>query len=238
MAASDTRVVEDTRRIAAFAAFGIAASIVYIPVSILIGMALGMRPPSDADLSAQVASIVAQPIGYGSTGFTFLLLGASLAVLALALHEELHRAAPFAIRIATAAGVVGAAQTILAGFGPLTLAKGLARIDGQDHGAAVAVYLANTLVSTRLSTAGVVMFGTFVLIASLQLHRVRLVARVPSYLGILLGITLIASPLLPGPLVFAPVPIMLVWSVWLGTALLRREPRVARSMGAPTPTGA
>lgn len=237
MAGSDTRVVEDTRRIAAFAAFGMTAAMLFIPVPILLGVALGVRPPAGAGFSAEdsVAAIVAHPIVFSTTGLSFLTLGPSLIVLALAMHEQLRGAAPFATRVATAAGVIGGALIMLVGVGPMTVAKQLAGIDAQYR---VAVDAANFLVSNRLSTGGMFMFGTFVLILSLAGTRAGLVSRALSYLGVLLGITLIIGNVLPGPLQFAAGPIMLVWSVWLGVTLLRGERHVVTTPGRTTPARA
>lgn len=237
MAASDTRVVEDTRRIAAFAAFGMAAAMLFIPFPILLGVVLGVRPPAGASFSAQdsVAAIVAHPIIFASSGLSFTILGLSLIALALALHEHLRGAAPFAARVATAAGVIGGAMLMLVGLGPVTMAKGLPGIDEQYR---VAVNLANFLVASRLTTGGMFMLGVFVLIASLAGARVGLVGRALSYLGVLLGITAVIGNVLPGPLQFAAGPLILIWSAWLGVALLRAQRRIAPAPGTPAPARA
>lgn len=237
MVASDTRVVEDTRRIAAFAAFGMAAGMLFIPFPILLGVVLGVRPPAGAAFSAEdaVAAVVAHPIIFTSTGLSFTILGLSLIVLALALHEHLRGVAPFATRIATAAGVIGGTLLMLVGLGPLAIAKGLPRIDEQYR---VAVDLANVIVASRLTTGGMFMLGAFALIASLAGARAGLLRRPLSYFGVLLGITAIIGNVLPGPFQFAAGPIILVWSAWLGVALLRAQRHIAPAPGAATPARA
>ncbi len=217
---------EGAPRIGAIAAFGMAASPVFIAIPMLGAAAVGVQPPT-GDLDSEIASILAQPILYGTAGLVFVILGASLIILALALHDRLRRVAPVAMPIGAAAGVIGGALIMLAGFGPATLAADVARIEGQDHQAAVAAYVTNGLVSTRLSWNGMVMFGAFALIVSIVGARVGLLPRLLSYLGILLGIMLIVGYLLP--VWFASIPIIVVWSAWLGIVLFRAESRVARS---------
>jgi hypothetical protein len=104
-----------------------AAAMLFIPFPILLGVLLGVRPPAGADFSPEegVAAIVAHPIIFASSGLSFTILGLSLIVLALALHEHLRAAALFATRVAAAAGVIGGALLMLVGLGPLAIAKGL-----------------------------------------------------------------------------------------------------------------
>lgn len=219
MFVSDSHVTDDTGRTGAFAAFAMAVSPVLIGVPMLAALAVGVGPPPIGDLEGEIGAILAQPILYGSTGMSIVVLGTASIVLALALHDRLRGTAPLAMRIATAAGVIGGALTVLAGFGPAAFAADVARIEGQDHEAAIAAYVATVVASARLSWAGSVIFGAFVLIVGVAGARVGLLPRPLVYLGILLGILLVAGRLLP--VWFAAIPIMVIWSAWLGVVLLR-----------------
>jgi hypothetical protein len=235
MIASDSHVMADTRRYAAFGALGVTAAVVFNAFPILLAGALGIRPPSGADLSSQVAAIIAYPVVFATFGLTFVILGPSLVVLALALHDRLCGTAPFAARIATAAGVIGGALITLQGFWPLTVAGTLARFNAQNHDAAEAAYAANVIVSNRVITTGFEMFGVFVIVVSVVGARAGLLSRLLSYLGILLGIALITSFWLPSSLALLPPVLTLVWSAWLGISLLKGEKRVSRAAVATTP---
>lgn len=198
MAVMDTRVAEGSRRIGAVAAFGIAAMPIYFILPRVIGMAFGAQDPTGFSLDAQVAEISAHPNVYASLGLASIIVGASFMVLALALYDHLRTTAPFASRVATAAGVIGGALFLLGGFGPLTVVKWLAEINAQDQAAAVAMYVINQSITDRLVMTSEVLFGAFALIVSLVGARAGLLSRALSYLGVLLGIALVVGPILPG----------------------------------------
>lgn len=213
------------------------AAVVYNAVPIVIAGILGVRPPSD-DLAGQVAAIIAYPVMFGSFGVTFLILGVSLIVLALALHDRLAERARFAVRVGTAAGVIGGALLLLQGFMSITVAGPLGMIHAQDPEAAAAAYAANILVNARVTATGFAMFGAFVVIASVLGSRARLLPRMLSYIGILLGIALSGAQWLSGPLFLVGPMLTLVWSTWLGIVLLRSRRGVAPSQIATGPTRA
>jgi uncharacterized protein DUF4386 len=222
-------VMEDTRRIGAFAAFALAAALVAFFLAILAFSVSGVQQGNNP--ASGLAAALKNPVLFGSFGAAFVILGASLIVLALALHERLRGAAPFAVRIGTTAGVIGGTLFVTNGLGPLMGPAGLATIDAQDHAAAVAAFAAFTLVGNLLFAGGQIMFGAFALIDNVVGARARLLSRPLSYVGILLGIALIVGVALPaGPLGLVFPVLILVWSLWLGVALLRSAPR-----GAPAP---
>lgn len=228
--AEDMELADGSLRWGAWAAFVMAASPIFIALPLIAAVAVGAeRSFGGGDLDTEVAAIVANPVLYGSTGLIFLALGAGLVVLALALHDALRRAAPFAIRVGAAAGVIGGALIVLGGFGPAALGAELGRVEEQDPQAAVAVYVANTMFTARLSATGMVMFGAFALVVSMAGRRVGLLSRSLTYLGVVLGAVLLLSNLLPDPFWIISIPLMVIWSAWLGVVLLRRERRSAVS---------
>lgn len=234
MAARDTRLTGDYRRIAALAAFAIAAMPVYLILPRIIGMTLGAQDVSGSNLDAQVAEILAHPNVYGSLGLLSLIVGPSLIVLALALHEHLRPTAPFVMRVAMVAGVIGGALFLLAGFGPMTTAKWLSEIDPQDHAAAIAMYVTNQSLTDRQVTTSSVLFGAFALIATLAGARAGLLPRALSYFGVLTGMVVVAVVLVPG-LWIASALVMVVWSAWLGVALLMGGRHVVPASGEAIP---
>lgn len=226
MADTDTRTAEDNRRIGALAAFGIAAMPVYFILPRVVGAAFGAQDPTGSSLDAQVAMVIAQPNVYGSLGLASMIVGPSFMVLALALHGHLRSTAPFATRVATAAGAIGGALFFVGGFVPLTTARTMVRIDAQDHAAAVAMYVIGPSITGSLVTASSILFGAFALVASLVGARAGLLPRALSYLGALLGIAVVVTAAFPAALL-PGILVMVVWSAWLGVALLRGGPRRA-----------
>jgi len=237
MTVSEAGVTEDNRRIAAFAAFGIAALPVYIFLPRIVGLAFGAPDnPSGLSRDAQVAVSAAYPYAYGSLGLANLIVGASFMVLALALHAHLRATAPFAARVATAVGAIGGALSLTAGFMPLTVAKGIVRIDAEYHAAALALFVTGQTVTGSLSTASSVLFGTFAFLASVSGARAGLLPRALPYLGAVIAIANVVNVLVPAAW---PVTIltMLVWAAWLGVALLRGGRRGAAAQGATSTAG-
>jgi hypothetical protein len=166
----------------------------------------------------------------------------SLILLALALAERLQAAAPFAIRVATCAAVIGGALIIVVSVGSLASYDALAQINGKDHAAAVAAYAALIVVSLLLYTAGYVMLGVFVLISAMVAARSRVISRPLLYVGILFGIALIGAHVtgLSSDLSFSSPsialgvvmgPLLIVWPVWLGVELLRKPADVGDDLG-------
>jgi hypothetical protein len=222
----------DTRRIGALAAFVLAVSPVLAIAASLAATAAGER----SDLVNGLAFMIKQPVFIDVEGAVSVLIGASLIVLALALHERLQRAAPFAVRIGTAAGVIGSALFITAGVASLDVPTRMATLEAQNHEAAVAAFAAFRIVGGFMFTAGLVMFGAFALIDSVISARARQLPRPLSYMGMLLGIASIVGAIgvLAGPLGIVSLVLVLVWPVWLGIAMLRSEPYIAPALGAKT----
>ena len=220
MTTRDTHETEDNRRTAALAAFAIAALPLYLIGPRVIGMALGAQDPTGFSLSDQVAEVVAHPNVYASLGLLSLIVGPSLIILALALYEHLRPTAPFAMRVATAAGVICGTLFLLAGFGPLTTARMLPELHAQDQATAIAMYVINQNVTDRQITTSTVLFGAFAFIASLVGARAGLFPRALSYLGALAGIVFVGDLFLRGVWMIGLL-VMMIWSAWLGVALLR-----------------
>jgi hypothetical protein len=220
MTSKATAFSRSDRTIATVAAFAIAALPLYFLTPRMIGMALGVQDPSGSSLEIQVASIAANPNLYASLGLLPLIVGASFFVLALALHEHFRAAAPLAMRVATAAGILGGTLFLLAGFGPMTTAKWISDDQAQDQATAIALYVTNQSVTDRQIATGTILFGTFMLIVSRVGARTGAFSRAFSYAGVLAGAVWFGALLIP-PLWLVGLLMMIVWSAWLGVALMR-----------------
>jgi hypothetical protein len=229
----------EARRVGAFAA--IALGLLNLGATIFV-IAAGAPIPNNVDPGRALVKVTANTFLVSGQGTLRALAGMSLILLALALAERLQAAAPFAIRVATCAAVIGGALIIVVSVGSLASYDALAQINGKDHAAAVAAYAALIVVSLLLYTAGYVMLGVFVLISAMVAARSRVISRPLLYVGILFGIALIGAHVtgLSSDLSFSSPsialgvvmgPLLIVWPVWLGVELLRKPADVGDDLG-------
>jgi hypothetical protein len=230
----------DDRRIGAFAAFSV--PVLEIAFGVYGGL-VGVRLVTDRpDPAGDVAKVVANTVLMSGQGTMRALSGLSFIVLVLVLHGRLRAAAPYAMSVATAFAVIGGGLFITEGVGTLAVYDELAKIDGVDHSAAVAAYAALGVVILLLNTAGRATFGVFVLISSVVAARDGVISRLLLYVSMLFGIALIGghvtglSPV-SGALNIVMGLLLIVWPVWLGITLLRRQPTSAPSLVGTTSVG-
>jgi hypothetical protein len=239
----------DPRRIAAFAA--IALGVLQL-LSTIFGIAVRAPIPNDVNPGRDLAKVTANTVLMSGQGTLRALTGLSLILLALALAQWLQATAPFAMRVATSAAVIGAALIIMDSVGRLASYDALAQINGKDHSAAVAAYAALIVVGLLHATAGFVMLGVFVLTSAVVAARSRAISRPSWSVGVIFGIALIGAhvtglPSLVHVTGFSYVslalgivmgPLLIVWPVWLGIELLRSLPRSGAALGVTTPAQA
>jgi hypothetical protein len=214
-------------------------------------MASQSEPQSlnNIDPGRDLAKVTANTVLMSGQGTFRALAGLSLILLALALAEWLQAAAPFAMRVATAAAVIGGALIIVDSVGRIATYDALAQINGKDHSAAAAAHAALTVVSLLHETAGFVMLGVFVLISAGVAARSPVISRPLVYVGVVFGIALIGahvtglSPLSSPRTALTPSlamgvvmgPLLIVWPGWLGVELLRSRPTSATALRVTAP---
>jgi hypothetical protein len=231
----------DPRRIGAFAA--IALGVLQL-LSTVFGIAVRAPIVNDVDPGRDLATVTGNTVLMSGQGPLRALAGLSLIVLALAVAQWLQAAAPFAMRVATSAGIIGGALFIIDNVGRLDTYDALAQINGKDHSAAVAAYAALIVVSLLHATAGFVMLGVFVLTSAVVAARSRVISRPLWSVGIVFGIALIGAHVtgLPSlahvnvPLALGLVmgPLLIIWPIWLGVELLRSRPTSVAALGVTT----
>jgi hypothetical protein len=243
---SGTRSRMEARRIGAFAA--LALGLLEL-VSAIYGIAVGAPIVNNIDPGRDLARVTANTALMNGQGTLRAFAGLSIILFALALAESLQAAAPFAMRGATAAAVIGGALFIMDTVGRMASYDALAQINGKDHSAAAAAFAALTVVSLLHETAGFVMLGVFVLISAVVAARSRVISRPLTYVGVVFGIALIGahvtglSPLSSPRTALTPSlamgvvmgPLLIVWPVWLGVELLRSRPTSATALGVTAP---
>jgi hypothetical protein len=236
----------DPRRAGAFAA--IALGVLQL-LSTIFGIAVRAPIPNDVDPGRDLATVTANTVLMSGQPTLHALAGLSLILLGLALAQWLQAAAPFAMRVATSAAVIGGALFILDNVGRLASYDALAQINGKDHSAAVAAYAALIVVSLLHETAGFVLLGVFVLTSAVVAARSRVISRPLWSVGIVFGVALIGAHVtglfslahLTGfsyvsfALGIVMGPLLIIWPIWLGVELLRSMPTSVADPGVTTP---
>lgn len=219
--------------------FGAFAAL-YMAAAHLIGIVIFLvilDYPSITDPAQKVAVNVEQQMVVFSTNLLmYVFFGFFLIVLALALYERLKADAPAVMQVATAIGVIWAGSLIAGG---MVANAGLAMIVplyAKDPAQAALSWQGIEAVTNGLGNAnGEILGGLWVLLVSLAALRAGGLPRGLNLLGLLVGAVGIIS-LLPGltALLIGVFGLsQILWFVWLGIVMLRKNP-VATAQ-KPTP---
>ncbi|GAB4429609.1 MAG: hypothetical protein Kow0031_10180 [Anaerolineae bacterium] len=161
----------------------------------------------------------------------YVVWGAVLVVLALALHDRLDGENSAVVRAATAFGLIWAGLVIASGMIYNIGMDTVAGMFAADPAQAATVWLAVEAVFTGLGGGVEVVGGLWVLLLSVAALRSGALPRLLNYLGLLVSAAGLATvvPALGeiGGMVFGLTQI--VWFAWLGIALLRGRPEAAAS---------
>lgn len=178
------------------------------------------------DISGKVAAIVAgYPSMYAMYVATYILFGVVLGVLVLALFERLREGGELYARVATAVGMTWSVALVLSGMvfnSGMDTVMSLAQANPQQAGQA---WQAIETVAEGLGGAGgETLGGLWMLMVGWIALRARVLPRALGGLGAAVGLVGVASTvpgLRGGAMAFGLLQI--VWFVWLGILLLRRE---------------
>lgn len=155
----------------------------------------------------------------------YVIWGAVLVVLALALHERLGGDKSALVRIASAFGLIWAGLVIASGMIYNIGMETVATLHASDPAQAATIWLAIEAVFTGLGGGVEVVGGIWVLLLSWAALRNGLLPRLLNYFGLLVSVAGLVTvvPALGeiGGMAFGLSQI--VWFAWLGIALLRRN---------------
>lgn len=154
----------------------------------------------------------------------YILGGAGIAVLSVALHERLKAHAPGLMMATTAFGLIWAGLVLASGMISNVGLDTVAHLHADDPQRAATVWLAIGAVQNGLGGGIEFVGGVWVLLVSLASWRTRTLPRALDALGLLIGIAGILSALprlgdLSAIFGLAQIP----WFAWLGAWMLRRE---------------
>ncbi len=196
----------------------------------IVGFVLTVNISEIADPLQKVAAIVEnQGLLSLLHLIVYVIWGASLVVLTLALHDRLQGNTSALARTATAFGIIWSALIIAIG---VETAVGL---QASDPAQAATVWLAIEAVFTGLGGGVEVVGGIWVLLLSVAALRTSGLPHALNYFGFLVGaaglITIVPALGEIGGIVFGLTQI--VWFAWLGIVMLRSHPTAVSEKPSP-----
>jgi hypothetical protein len=167
----------------------------------------------------------------------FILFGVVLVPLVLALLERVRPGAPVLAPAAAAFGIIWAGLVIAAGMvGNIGLGT-VADLRETDPAQAEAVWSALDAVQNGVGGGNEIVGGLWVLLVSLAALRTSALPRTLNYLGIAAGVAGIVTIVPALEVVGAIFGLgLIVWFVWAGLVLLRRDAN-RRDSHEPAPAG-
>ncbi|MCE3261439.1 MAG: hypothetical protein K0R43_518 [Pseudoduganella sp.] len=215
----------------------LAEALIYVMAFIFYGAVLG--PPGDTSTAGRLAFLAEHRIGItlvtliGYVGF-----GALLAVLVAALHEHMKRAAPMLAQLAAVFGLVWVGLVIAAGMiSNIGLGAAL-KLAGDNPEGARSLWLAVSTVVEGIGGGNEIVGGLWVLLISMAGLQAGILPRPLNWLGLLVGVTGIATvyPLETLTELFGISQI--AWFTWLSLHLLKPARPTANLPQATGSTGA
>ena len=210
---------------------GVAA--LYLAAAYLVGIVLFLVVldyPSITDPAHKVALLVEkQMVIYATNLIMYVIFGAFLIVLSLALYDRLKSGAPAIMQVAAAIGIIWAGSLIASGMVSNAGIAPVVALYTQDPARAALAWMEIETVASGLGNGnGEILGGLLMLLVSWAAWRAGGLPRGLNILGLLVGAVGIAS-LLPGLTALTGMfgISQLVWYVGLGIVLLRGESGLA-----------
>ena len=162
------------------------------------------------------------------TLLTYVVFGAFLVVLVLALHDRLQAGSPAIMQTATAFGLIWAGLLIASGMVYVIGVGAVVDLYGKEPAQAAAAWLAIDAVHAGLGGEGEIVGGLWTLLVSWAALRTGGLPKALNYLGVVVGVAGMLS-ILPGLNLLVGVFAIgqIVWFVWLGLLMLRSDPTAA-----------
>ena len=216
--------MKNLQKIGGFAALYLAAALLFA----LVGYLLIVGTLDVVDPVEKVAQLVDnQAFLYILNLIAYVIWGIVMVPLTLALYERLKAGSPAMMQIATAIGLIWACIVIASGQVSNLGMNTVVDLYGKDPAQAATVWMAIDSVANGLGSAGgEILGGTWILLVSWGALRGRGLSRALNYLGALVGAAGLFSAIpvigVPGTVIFGLGK--MVWSLWLGIVMLRKNP--------------
>lgn len=159
---------------------------------------------------------------------SYLVFGVSLIFLSLALYERLKAGSPALVQAVTTFGLIWSVLVIVMGTLSINNVSTVGKLYGENPAQAATVWLTLDSVENGLGNNGgeTMVNALWFLLLSWVALRARELPRVLNYLGLVVGGAGILSVVLALPTLTAVYGLgLIIWLVWLGIVMLRRNPR-------------
>jgi hypothetical protein len=203
----------------------------YMAVAYLIGMVIFLVVldyPSITDQAQKIALLVDKQMVFFSTNLLmYVFFGVFLIVLTLALYDRLKSGAPAIMQVATVIGIIWAGSLIASGMVSNAGIAPVVALYAKDPAQAALTWQGIETVASGLGNGnGEILGGLLTLLVSLAALRAGGLPKGLNILGLLVGAVGLIS-IIPG-LTEVMVGVFglsqIIWFVWLGIVLLRKNP--------------
>ena len=208
---------------------GIAA--LYMAISHLIGLIIFILVLDYINITDPMQklamNIEKQSVIFSTNLLMYVFFGFALIVLSLALYDRLKSGAPALMQVATAIGIIWAGSLIASGMAANAGLSTVVALYAKDPTQAALTFQAIEAITNGLGNAnGEILGGSLTLLVSLAALQTGGLPRGLNILGALVGAVGIITII---PALNALVAVFglgqIIWFVWLGTVLLRTQPR-------------
>jgi uncharacterized membrane protein YhaH (DUF805 family) len=209
----------------------------YLAIAYMICMVLFMAVlnyPGLTDPMQKVTMLVEKQMIFFTTNLLmYVVFGAFLVVVSLALHDRLKSGAPAMMQLATVIGIIWAGSLIASGMVGNAAITPVVALFQKDPAQAALTWQNIEIVTNGLGNGnGEILGGLWVLMVSIAALRADAFPKGLNILGLIVGAVGIVSliPVLTGVLVGVFGLSQIIWYIWLGIILLRREPKQDRAI--------
>ena len=181
--------------------------------------------PSAVEPAQKLELLVNNQLGmYLVTLLAYVIFGAALVVLALALYDRLKAGSQALAQVAAAFGLIWAGLVIASGMVHNTGLGTVVDLYSQDPSQAAMLWLAIDSVSLGLGGEVEIVGGIWILLVSWAALQARELPRALNYLGVAIGFVGILSAV-PGLIMLNGIfgLTQIVWFIWVGIVILRKS---------------
>jgi len=182
---------------------------------------------SISDIAQKVAmNVNNQAVVFTTNLLMYVFFGFFLIVFSLALYNRLKTGAPGLMQVATVIGIIWAGSLIASGMVANAGLSTVVALNATDPSQAALTWQAIESVANGLGNAnGEILGGLWTLLVSIAAMRTGRLPKGLNILGLVVGSVGIISlvPVLTGPLVPVFGLGQIIWFLWMGIVLLRRN---------------
>jgi hypothetical protein len=216
----------------AIAAFS--ESLIYVTIVVFVFLILpgqGLSGPEALEDPFQVLPAIARSATLSIFNLHSILVAVALLPVVLALHERLHPAGVAWLPLATAARAGSAVLFLVTGMVDSVSLAQLARSTPPEQPAAATAFMAVTAIRAAVGYAAIFSYGLWLLGVNTIGMRHGGLPPLLGWIGLVFGAMGLLA-FLVAPLAFIGPMIGIGWNLWLGTVLLRQNPKVSAGQSA------